>query len=95
MARKVTVAQFTFVANYGLGTYLDQQEASTANAAVETYARSNDFAFLSSISAGDRQELKRSLSTCKVEPAGTLKNVWACTVPLKQDLFLLHVVQTA
>jgi len=83
---------YTFVANYGLGTYLDQQEAGTVPEAVQVYARENDFSFLTSLSVDDRQMLKTTLLTCSVEEAGELKNVWFCMVDVGQSLFLLHVV---
>ncbi|MDZ4099665.1 MAG: hypothetical protein U1E13_13355 [Methylophilaceae bacterium] len=83
---------YTFVANYGLGTYLDQREAGTVQEAIQIYARENDFSFLTSLSADDQDMLKTALLTCSVEPAGELKNVWFCMVHVEQDLFLLHVV---
>jgi hypothetical protein len=89
------VALYTFIANYGLGTYLDQREAATVVSAVQAYARDNDFVFLTTIGAKERESLKRSLSSCKVEPAGTLQNVWSCAVPVERDVFLLQVVLSA
>ena len=83
---------YTFVANYGLGTYLDQREAGAVQEAVRDYARENDFSFLTSLNADDRQRLKTALLTCDVETAGALKNVWFCTVHVQRDLFLLHIV---
>ena len=83
---------YTFVANYGPGTYLDQREAGAVQEAVHVYARENDFSFLTSLSADDRQMLKTALLTSSVVAAGALKNVWSCMVHVQRDLFLLHIV---
>lgn len=86
---------YTFVANYGLGTYLDQREAASAQEAVRAYARENDFTFLTGIDIDTRLNLKAALLSCSVEPAGELRNVWACMIPVQRDIFLLSVVLSA
>jgi hypothetical protein len=86
------VALYTFIANYGLGTYLDQREAPTVGAAVHAYARNSDFSFLTGLSADQRTELSQALTSCSVEAAGNLRNVWACAVPVNRELFHVTVV---
>jgi hypothetical protein len=95
MAPRTAVPTYTFIANYGLGTYLDQCEAMSAGEAVKAYAGGNDFAFLSGIDSESRENLKSALISCNLEAAGQLRNVWACAVPVQRDLFLLHVVLSA
>jgi hypothetical protein len=86
------VALYTFIANYGLGTYLDQREAPTVGAAVHAYARDNDFSYLTGLSAEQRAELKQAIASCTLQAAGNLRSVWACAVPANRELFHITVV---
>lgn len=91
---RVLMPLYTLTANLRLGTYLAQLHAPSHEAALHAYAKDSDLAFLTEHSAPERDELRRKLLEVKLKRAGDLKSVWTAGVLSKNDLYLVHVVQT-
>ena len=90
---------YTFILNYHGGTYVRQVRASSPSTAPRVWAKGLDHRDVLGLGPKSKKQLIEDMTNPESKDNGPtlvrgMKNTWCCTTILRNELVLIHFVQT-
>ena len=86
---------YTFIMEYGGGTYVSQLRAASPQAAVGRWARELPTDEIPDFGPASKARLVREVEAEALAPVENLSNVWCVAALIRGNLALINFVQTA